>query len=94
MFPGAGASVYRNEDGEVLGWDYPATDDPYDPDDWYDQTGWEADEFFYAAEVWDTCQCGDDDFGACGKDTCVEEYEVSDGDMKTEAQWDAVRYPV
>ena len=26
MFPGAGASVYRNEAGEPIGWDYPADD--------------------------------------------------------------------
>jgi hypothetical protein len=24
MFPGAGAQVYRNEDGEPVGWDYPS----------------------------------------------------------------------
>jgi hypothetical protein len=23
MFPGAGAQVYRNEEGEPVGWDYP-----------------------------------------------------------------------
>lgn len=31
MFPGATASVYRNEDGEPIGWDYPSSDD-----EWYD----------------------------------------------------------
>ena len=92
MFPGANAHVYYNEAGEPLGWDYPS-DDPYDPDDWYDRMEWESDEFFYAAEVWDTCQCGDDEFGACGKDTCRDEYETTDGDMKTEDQWDAIRNP-
>ncbi len=30
MFPGATASVYRNEAGEVLGWDYPG--EPEYPD--------------------------------------------------------------
>lgn len=34
MFPGAGASVYYNEDGEPLGWDYPSYDEP-DVDDFY-----------------------------------------------------------
>jgi hypothetical protein len=34
MFPGANASVYRNEAGEPIGWDYPSSDDPYDPDDY------------------------------------------------------------
>ncbi len=34
MFPGPGATIYRNEAGEVLGWDYPGTDDPSDLDDW------------------------------------------------------------
>jgi hypothetical protein len=33
MFPGAGANIYRNEAGEVLGWDYPSEPDPYDYDD-------------------------------------------------------------
>lgn len=33
MFPGANAQIYRNEAGEVIGWDYPSADDPYDPDD-------------------------------------------------------------
>lgn len=46
VFPGAGASVHRNEAGEVLGWDYPG-DDPYDPDDYlngdYDDGGDEPD---------------------------------------------------
>lgn len=32
MFPGAGASVYVNECGEPLGWDYPSPVDPYDYD--------------------------------------------------------------
>ena len=32
MFPGAGASIIRNEAGEPLGWDYPDDDGPYDPD--------------------------------------------------------------
>lgn len=36
-FPGAGAQIYRNEDGEVLGWDYPDRDDRWDPDIWYEQ---------------------------------------------------------
>lgn len=30
MFPGAHAQVYKNEEGEVLGWDYPSEPDPYD----------------------------------------------------------------
>jgi hypothetical protein len=37
LFPGAGANVYRNEEGEVLGWDYPSYDEPdYDPYEDYD----------------------------------------------------------
>lgn len=31
MFPGAGAQIYYNEAGEVIGWDYPSTD----PSDFY-----------------------------------------------------------
>lgn len=30
MFPGAHASIIYNEEGEVLGWDYPSEPDPYD----------------------------------------------------------------
>lgn len=33
MFPGPGAEIIRNEEGEVLGWDYPSQDDSYDPRD-------------------------------------------------------------
>lgn len=29
MFPGAGAEIIRNEDGEPLGWDYPPDADTY-----------------------------------------------------------------
>ncbi len=45
MFPGAGAQVYTNDDGEPLGWDYPSDDAP-DPDDdmWYDDDDWEDDD--------------------------------------------------
>lgn len=32
-FPGAGAQIYRNEAGEVTGWDYLSEPD-YDPDDY------------------------------------------------------------
>lgn len=35
-FPGGGAQVYRNEEGEVLGWDYPSYNDDYYEDDFYD----------------------------------------------------------
>lgn len=37
MFPGAGASVYYNEAGEVLGWDGAYEADPFDYDDWNDR---------------------------------------------------------
>ena len=37
LFPGSHAQIYRNEVGEVIGWDYPSYDDsPSDNDDWYD----------------------------------------------------------
>lgn len=36
MFPGSGAVIYRNEDGEVLGWDYP-DNEPFA--DWCDFCG-------------------------------------------------------
>jgi hypothetical protein len=35
-FPGAGAQVYYNDDGEPLGWDYPNYDEPPDVDEYYD----------------------------------------------------------
>jgi len=31
MFPGPGAQIYKNDAGEVLGWDYPP-DEPYEED--------------------------------------------------------------
>lgn len=39
MFPGAGAQVFRNEEGEVLGWDSGAYEpEPFDEyADWYDR---------------------------------------------------------
>lgn len=38
MFPGAYSEIYRNEDGEITGWDYPAYDEPEEPDyDRYDE---------------------------------------------------------
>lgn len=36
-FPTAGSRIYRNEEGEVVGWDNPSYDDPPEPDpgdDW------------------------------------------------------------
>ncbi len=30
MFPGPGAQIYRNDAGEVVGWDYPDDDDARD----------------------------------------------------------------
>ncbi len=45
MFPGAGAQVYRNEEGEVLGWDYPDHDDPHDDvEDWYEAREYDEEE--------------------------------------------------
>ncbi len=38
MFPGADATIYRNEAGEPLGWSYESTD----PMDHYDE--WETDD--------------------------------------------------
>lgn len=40
MFPGSHASVYYNEAGEVLGWDYPCEPE-YDPDAYL---AWDDDE--------------------------------------------------
>lgn len=35
-FPAAGAQIFYNEAGEVLGWDYPDYDAPIDPDEYDD----------------------------------------------------------
>lgn len=43
MFPTANSSIYRNEDGEVLGWDIHHDDAP-DPDEYYDSYDCEAPE--------------------------------------------------
>ena len=47
MFPGAGAQIYRNEAGEVTGWDYPNYDEPPDPEedrDYYQDNDEEDDD--------------------------------------------------
>ena len=47
-FPPPGADIYRNSEGEVLGWDGPAIDDsdPGDPYDDYDRDGgYDEDDF-------------------------------------------------
>ncbi len=44
MFPGVGAQIYYNEEGEVLGWDYPDRDEPEDPDEWYEADVEEEDD--------------------------------------------------
>jgi hypothetical protein len=44
MFPTAHSQVYRNEAGEVLGWDNPGYDDGPDPDEYYEQFGQYDDE--------------------------------------------------
>lgn len=41
-FPGAGAHIYRNEAGEVTGWDYPSYDHGYDDHDAYADSWAEA----------------------------------------------------
>ena len=47
-FPGAGAQVYYNEDGEPLGWDYPSDDEPdYDP--YEDEDYWANEDREYNA---------------------------------------------
>lgn len=35
-FPGANSRIYRNEDGEPIGWDYPSEDE-FDIDDFYER---------------------------------------------------------
>lgn len=42
MFPGPNARVYRNEDGEPIGWDYPS--DEFDVDEFYERDDYLDDE--------------------------------------------------
>lgn len=64
MFPGAGATVYRNEAGEPIGWDYPSEFDPNDRDD--EDPG--PDKAF-------ECKCGDSVW-ADDEDEIVAHFEV------------------
>lgn len=50
MFPGAHSVVYRNEEGEVLGWDNPSYSDEPDVDDFYGNE-FISDEEYEAAEM-------------------------------------------
>ncbi len=59
MFPGPGAVIYRNDAGEVLGWDYPS-DDPPEVDEYRQQdldAAWET-----AAEMAVEEICGAQDY--------------------------------
>ena len=51
MFPGPGARIYRNEDGEPIGWDYPS-DDPPEPVDDDDDLDWDAYDGGPRSESW------------------------------------------
>lgn len=44
MFPGPSAQIYRNDAGEVLGWDYPPDPSEYYEDDFYEADHPDADE--------------------------------------------------
>lgn len=46
VFPGAGATVYRNDAGEPIGWSYENYDEPpeMDPYDDYDDYDYDEDE--------------------------------------------------
>jgi hypothetical protein len=48
-FPGAGAQVYYNEDGEPLGWDYPSDDEPDYGDPYEDEDAWANEDREYNA---------------------------------------------
>jgi hypothetical protein len=48
-FPGAGAQVYYNEDGEPLGWDYPSDDEPDYGDPYEDEDAWAYEDREYNA---------------------------------------------
>lgn len=64
-FPGAGASVYRNEAGEVLGWDYPDYDRP-EPDPEETEYG-RADDWCRKHKKFECDECEDEriDLGMC-----------------------------
>jgi hypothetical protein len=69
MFPTANSVVYRNEEGEVLGWDNPSYDEP----EYCDACGYTHsstacpmdDDLEYDDEEDDSCHCGHPDCGAC-----------------------------
>lgn len=67
MFPGAGAVVYTNDEGEPLGWDYPSYDDAPEPDDYY--ASWDDDED----------ECGDCQ-GCRNDDGCYQDDDYQGGE--------------
>jgi hypothetical protein len=92
MFPGAHASIYRNEAGEVTGWDYPGEDDgirDVSDADWdeykdgNDEPECEGHESLNGAHMGETVYCR----GACARrfDDLGEhhEREYPDGDPVT-----------
>lgn len=82
MFPGAGASVYYNEDGEVLGWD----DSPsYEPE-YCDQCGYchagrcTADDYDPDEFDQEFChKCGESHSGLCPDPDEPPEGEYDEG---------------
>lgn len=72
MFPNAGSTIYRSDDGEVTGWDNGAYDDGPDPDEFYNS---QPDYDEYEPE---TCYyCGNDCQGECEPVRC--EADIRDG---------------
>lgn len=74
MFPTAHSQIYRNEAGEVTGWDNPSYDEPeYDPDD------------FLPGEDEDVCEwCGEEGTDANPLDFHVVSPPVSGYNLREE----------
>ena len=64
MFPTASSTIYRNAEGEVIGWDTPAMDEAPDADRFYDDA--EADDDAYYFDTLAECEAagvhGDDGY--------------------------------
>lgn len=78
MFPTANSQVYRNEAGEVLGWDNPGYDDGPDPDEYYEQFGQYDDE---GDDLDDDPGYNADDFELVDIEPVDEQYG-DDGDLR------------
>lgn len=69
MFPGAGATVYRNEAGEPTGWSYENYDEPPDPEEM--EREWERTHCVDCGQQHAVCVC-DRYCSSCGEHTLLD----------------------